>query len=234
MRLAQRLRLPEIMDDPGLDPREHAKALRGLARLNLLSRSVSATWQQLKQMIPATESCSLTLLDLATGGGDLPISLAKTAKAWGVDLQVAGCDISPVAVEFAQQSAFQQNVNARFFIHDALHDSFHEEFDFVTANLFFHHLSDHEAITLLRKMRSIARKGILINDLSRAYGWYGLVWLGSRIVTTSYVVHVDGPRSIASAYTPREFASIARRAGLEGGKVHIRWPARFLFTWTHS
>lgn len=231
MRLAQRLRLPEIMDDPGLDPREHAKALRGLARLNLLSRSVSATWQQLKQMIPSG-SCSLTLLDLATGGGDLPISLAKKAKACRIDLQVAGCDISPVAVEFAQESALKQNVNARFFVRDALNDSISETFDFVTANLFFHHLSNEEAVTLLGKMKSIARKGILINDLSRAYGWYGLVWLGSRIVTTSYVVHVDGPRSIASAYTPREFASIARQAGLEEGQIHIRWPARFLFTWT--
>lgn len=233
MRLGQRQRLPELMDDPGLDPHEHAKALRGLARLNLLSRSVGATWQQLKRMFPV-ESCPLTLLDLATGGGDLPIALASKAKASGINLEVAGCDISPVAVEYAQQSARERDVHANFFVRDALHDSFHDTFDFVTAHLFFHHLSEEEAVALLVKMKSVARRGILINDLSRGYGWYGLVWLGSRIVTTSYVVHTDGPRSIAAAFTPFEFASIARRAGLEGGKVHIRWPARFLYTWTKS
>ena len=37
----KRLRQAEIMDEPGLDEFRHSHALRGLARLNVLSRSVS-------------------------------------------------------------------------------------------------------------------------------------------------------------------------------------------------
>ena len=36
--LNNRDRQPEVMDQPGLDPREHAKALKGLRRINTISR----------------------------------------------------------------------------------------------------------------------------------------------------------------------------------------------------
>jgi hypothetical protein len=36
--LDNRDRQPEVMDQPGLDPREHAKALTGLRRINTISR----------------------------------------------------------------------------------------------------------------------------------------------------------------------------------------------------
>ena len=233
MRLAQRVRIPEIMDDPSLDPAVHAKALRGLSRLNLLSRNVSITWHELRRMFPPSIDTPLTLLDLASGAGDLPLALAKRAQVERIDLRVRGCDVSPVAVEFANKEARLQASDVEFFVHDAINDSLGEQYDFVMASLFFHHLSDEEAIGMLAKMKSLARRGILVNDLSRGYAWYGLVWIGSRIVTTSYVVHVDGPRSIASAFTPSEFQSLAIQAGLKNGTTRVRWPARFIYSWIH-
>ena len=35
----KRCREPEVMDDPALDPGEHARALKGLQRINRFSRS---------------------------------------------------------------------------------------------------------------------------------------------------------------------------------------------------
>lgn len=234
MRLAHRNRVPEIMDDPTLDPLEHAKALRGLSRLNRLSRSSSIIWHEIKRMLPNARGTGCTLLDLASGGGDLPIAVAKRAQRAGVNLRVTGTDISPVAIEHAKADAERQSADVDFFVFDALNGALERQYDFVTASLFFHHLSDDEAVDLLVKMSAIARRGIVINDLCRGWGWMGLVWIGSRIVTTSHVVHVDGPRSIAAAFKPAEFTRLAQQSGLQGGTTRVWWPARFSYTWSRS
>ncbi len=39
-----RHRRRELMDQPGLDPVEHARALRGLGRINRVSRSDAILW----------------------------------------------------------------------------------------------------------------------------------------------------------------------------------------------
>jgi hypothetical protein len=55
--------------------------------------------------------------------------------------------------------------------------------------------------------------------------------LGSRVLTTSHVVHVDGPRSVEGAFTRAEALALAERAGLNGARVSRRWPFRWLLTW---
>ena len=42
--LRTRERVPELMDDPALDPAEHRRALAGLARLNRFGGSAGVLW----------------------------------------------------------------------------------------------------------------------------------------------------------------------------------------------
>src|SRR5262245_61489219 len=42
--LTQRNLQPEVMDQPGLDPVEHERALRALVRINLLSNTAGILW----------------------------------------------------------------------------------------------------------------------------------------------------------------------------------------------
>jgi hypothetical protein len=58
-----------------------------------------------------------------------------------------------------------------------------------------------------------------------------LACAGTRLLSRSPVVHVDGPRSVAAAFTPAEALDLAQRAGLTGATVVRRWPCRFLLTW---
>src|SRR3954470_11933045 len=48
--LRQRRRRPEVMDQPGLDPRRHAHALAGLARINRLSATERTYWRPLREL----------------------------------------------------------------------------------------------------------------------------------------------------------------------------------------
>ena len=61
-------------------------------------------------------------------------------------------------------------------------------------------------------------------------GWL-LAHVGTRLLSRSWVVHTDGPRSVAGAFTVAELRELAAEAGLVGAEVAWRWPFRMLLTW---
>ena len=228
--LAYRRPTPERMDDPHLDPAEHRRALRGLARLNRLSGSAELLWPRIVS-VARRDRRPLRVLDVATGAGDVPVRLARKAAAAGLTrVTFAGCDVSPTAVAAAAQTATDSGVSVAFFRHDAIADPLPAGYDVVTCSLFLHHLSDADAVTLLRRMAAAGRT-VLVNDLARGPLNYALVWLASRACSRSPVVHFDGPASVRSAYTPGEALALAEKAGLTGARVLDRPPCRFLLTW---
>jgi SAM-dependent methyltransferase len=232
--LSQRCCRPEIMDQPDLDPARHVQALRALARVNFLSRSAGILWPPLCEL--AREAAREgrgppRVLDVATGAGDVPVRLWRRARRAGLELHLEGCDISPVALEYARARAAAAGAAVRFFEHDALSGPPPPGYDAVMCSLFLHHLDDEEAVAFLRRLAEAAGRLVLINDLAR--GWAGLVLahLVVRLLTTSAVVHTDGPRSVEAAFTRAEALALAERAGLAGARVGRRWPCRYLLTW---
>lgn len=229
--LARRQREPEIMDDPGLDPPRHRAALRGLARLNRWSASLRIVWSGVRPLVLAAGRQPLRVLDVATGGGDLPIGLWKRARRCGVPLEIHACDASPHALDYARQNAAQAGANVTFLLLDALRDEFPPDYDIVVSSLFLHHLDEPDAVLLLKKMAGAARHCVLVNDLRRDGLGLLLACAGSRLLTTSDVVHTDAVRSVRAAFAPAEVDALAVRAGLKGVRVEDRWPRRFLLTW---
>src|SRR5204862_714569 len=94
-------------------------------------------------------------------------------------------------------------------------------YDAVICSLFLHHLDEPEAVTLLRKAADAADRAVLINDLRRSTLGLWLAQAGSRLLTTSRVVHVDGPRSVRAAFTLAEAAALARQAGLRSEERRV-------------
>jgi hypothetical protein len=54
------------------------------------------------------------------------------------------------------------------------------------------------------------------------------------VLTTSAVVHVDGPRSVEAAFTLEEVRALADQAGLENATLARHWPYRFLLAWRRA
>jgi SAM-dependent methyltransferase len=218
------------MDQPGLDESVHRHALRSLARINRLSNSDGILWPDVARL-GRSLGRPLRLLDVATGAGDVPVGLWQRAQKAGFALDAAGCDLSPTALEHAHGQAAAAGASVRFFRWDALHDPVPGEYDVVTCSLFLHHLDGPEAVILLRRLAATARRLLLINDLERGPLGWALAWAGSRLLTRSPVVHVDGPLSVEGAFTCAEARGLAREAGLGGVTVCRRWPCRFLLRW---
>jgi len=230
--LRTRHRMPELMDDPRLDDRRHGRALAGLRRLNRLAGTARRLWSELRR--EPGKADPIRVLDVACGGGDLVLDLARFARASGRGLRCDGCDLSPVAVRFASEAAHRSGYESSFFALDALRDPFPTGYDFLVTSLFLHHLDDGDVTKLLARMAASARRGILVSDLERTRGGYVLAWLAPRAISRSPIVHHDGPVSVRGAFRQEEIRALAVAAGLEGFRLLQVWPERFLLRWTRE
>jgi 2-polyprenyl-3-methyl-5-hydroxy-6-metoxy-1,4-benzoquinol methylase len=217
------------MDDPMLAPTEHRLALKGLARINRWSGSAKLFWAPILEFARQLAR-PVRVLDIATGSGDVPLELALRAKRAGIVLHVTGCDVSRLAIEEAQRRAEAVNIEARFLVCDVLQEPLEGPFDVVICSLFLHHLDNPDVVTVLRKL-GMAGSLVLVSDLQRSRFNLIQVWVASRLLSRSPVVHVDGPLSIRGAFTIRELHALAVEAGLTGATVRASFPCRMLLSW---
>jgi SAM-dependent methyltransferase len=230
--ITSRQRLPEIMDRPDLDADEHAAALRGLGRINVLSRSGSALWPTIARLAREGPGTPLRVLDVACGGGDVIASLARRAARARLDVRFAGCDISAQALDYTRNRLHGRRVDLLRL--NVLRDRLPDDYDVILSTLFLHHLDEFEAVELLRRMGASARRAILVDDLLRSRTGLIMAWTACRFVTASSVVHHDGPASVSSAFTLDEIRSLAGRAGLDGATFSRHWPQRVLLSWRRA
>jgi SAM-dependent methyltransferase len=226
--LTRRNRQPELMDQPRLGEEAHRVALRGLARVNWLSGSVRILWRPIRDLARRRPGERLRILDVAAGGGDVAIGIWRRARRHRLSVDVDGCDLSPTALACAEERARRQGAEVRFFRRDVLAEPLPDGYDVVTCSLFLHHLDEEPAVELLRRMGAVARWLVLVNDLERSTAGYRAAYIGTRLLSRSPIVHVDGPRSVEGAFTLSEARDLAERAGLQGATVERRFPFRFL------
>ena len=229
--LDARHRQPELMDAPSLAPERRASALQALARVNALSGVAPRIWAEIRRLREAGHAGPIRVLDVACGGGDVAVSLARRAARSGVDIEVHGCDVSSTALDFARHRSDRVGVPARFFELDVLAGEMPDGYDLVCSSLFLHHLDDDGAVALLAAMADSASRTLLVQDLRRTVAGYLLASGVLRVISRSDVVHTDGPRSVEGAFSLGEASVLARRAGLEGARVEACWPQRFRLTW---
>ena len=219
------------MDQPGLDSTQHQQALHGLARINWISRSDGILWKPIRRLAEEKGKQSLRVLDIATGGGDVPIRLQRRAVRAGLPITFAGVDFSATAIEYARHQALIGNDAVEFFQLDALNMPLPADYDVIISSLFLHHLDPNEAVDLLRRMGQAAGSMVLINDLVRSRMGYLLAYFGTRLLSRSKVVHFDGPQSVCAAFTITEARQMAEQAGLKNASISWRWPFRYLLQW---
>jgi 2-polyprenyl-3-methyl-5-hydroxy-6-metoxy-1,4-benzoquinol methylase len=232
--LRDRHREGELMDAPGLDPTQHVQALQALARVNRVSGVAGRVWEDVLHMSRERgvrgEGEPLRLLDVACGGGDVMLDVARRARSTDVPLEVHGCDVSPVALEHARGEAAHLGLAANFIERDVLSEGLPGGYDLVCSSLFHHHLSRSDAVELLRRMAA-AGDSVLVQDLLRSTLGYVLAWSGLRLLSRSKVAHMDGPLSVRAAFTLSEIRAMAVEARLAGAVIRRGWPERFILKW---
>ena len=234
MWLREREWCAELLDNAGLNEAEVYNALAGLQRLNFISRGAGVLWPEIRKLARARRLRHVRVLDLACGGGDIPLALMRKARKSNFALALAACDLNPRSLEYARGRAHAAGQAITFFALDVLRQPLPQGYDVVMCSLFLHHLKESEAAALLGRMAGAAQHLVLVNDLQRNWLNGVLVWLGSRLLSRSHVVHTDALRSVKNAFTPSEFAALAHSAGLTDFSIKRHWPARMLLRWKKS
>lgn len=234
MSFAERVVVPERMDAPGLDPGAHAHALRGLRRLNLLAASPRLVWPEL-EAFAARAPAPLRVVDVACGGGDGAIAIARRARMRGLAMHVTGLDLSETALHHAREAATRAGVSVSFVRADVVNaSSLPCVADVFTCSLFLHHTSHAQAVALLAKLAGAARIGLVVVDLLRTRLGFALATAAARLVTRSPIVHFDAAASVRAAYTRTEIDTIAKAARLRDARIDRVWPERFRLVWSRS
>lgn len=226
----QRLRQPEVMDDPDLAASEHRSALRGLQRIHRLTGTIGHLWHPIARSMRAGHSRELSLLDVGCGDGWIMRQLWRLARRRGCQLRLHACDFSSRALDLCGQACRAEDIPVELHQVDITRDRLPITADIVINSLFLHHFSDEQVVELLRQFQQAAKRLLVVEDLLRTPLGYGLCWLGVHAVTRSRVVHTDGPLSVRAAFTLPEMRALLEAAGLSTARVRRCWPERVLIT----
>jgi len=216
----------EEMDAPGVDERRLVGALRFIRRINNCLGYLRTTAHAVVDMAATvSEDRLISVLDVATGSGDIAVHLPEYAAFDGKRLHVIGLDLHAGTLQEAQR--FSQGA-LPLVQGDALSLPFADEsIDIVTTSMFLHHLPTELAVAALREMNRVARVGIVAADLirdRRAYRWIVLFTL----LADRMVAH-DARVSVKQAFTVAEAEGLARAAGLPA-TVTQHFGHRFVLT----
>ncbi len=222
---------PELMDDPALIHSAHKDALCKLERINRMSR---AAYPLARAILRQTQDKqSLRLLDVATGSGDVAMSVSRLVSRRGVDMELVLCDVSTTALNAARDRMARHGQMAELIRTDVVSEGIplaDRSVDVTMCSLFLHHLKEESVAGLLRELARVTRLLVVVSDLRRCRAGL-LVAHAAGILSGSSVVRVDAPRSVQGAFTEQELASIVQKAVLSDAHIQRIFPFRMLATW---
>ena len=218
--MVRRRETEELLDRAGHDPAELAANLRDIRTVNRLAGGVATVLCHLPGLLShLPRGHPLEILDLATGSGDIPLSLVAWAERQGRPLHLTVTDRSPEILAEARRT-LGGVPGVTFTVCDARAVPMPERsFDVVLCSLSLHHFAPGEAVQVLREMDRLSRTGFILNDIRRCLTGYLAAWAASRVATRNRLTRHDMPLSVLRAYTPDELRALLRQAGIRDASV---------------
>jgi 2-polyprenyl-3-methyl-5-hydroxy-6-metoxy-1,4-benzoquinol methylase len=185
----------EEMDRPDCDERKLERTYRQFPVINWAVSGWHGVYR--RQLRP--------LLDIGSGGGDIPRAIAKWAARDGIPLEITAIDPDERAHAFAVSRpkvdglVFQRALSSELVAQG-------RTFDLATSNHLLHHLDATQLPALLSDSQQLCRRAALHNDIRRSPLAYALFSAG--IFPGSYIRR-DGLTSIRRSYTSSELQQLA-------------------------
>ena len=190
----QRVNTSEILDSSDCPADEAALSLRDLGRINRWFGGVATTRDLIQRVAHATGQRRFSVLEVASGFGEVPECAAAQLSRKGIHLEVTLLDRLHSHLLPGNHSV----------VADALALPFPDGcFDLVSCSLFTHHLEPCELSQFASEALRVSRCALLINDLVRHPMHLALVYAGFALMK-SHVSRVDGVASVRRAYVPEE------------------------------
>lgn len=205
----------ERLDGPLDDQRALIGNLRDLARVNRRLGGIALTAAAIDSLAPGR--AGISVLDVGTGGADIPLALIERGRASGRLVTVTGVDNRPEVLAAAAVADPRITATGELALHvgdgGALPYS-DGAFDIVHCSLLVHHLEPDAVRAVLTEMGRVARRGVVVNDLVRGRRSLVGAWLMSHLLTRNRFTRHDAPMSVRRAYTVAELTALLATAGL--------------------
>jgi 2-polyprenyl-3-methyl-5-hydroxy-6-metoxy-1,4-benzoquinol methylase len=216
----------ELLDQPAIDISELRTSLRDIERLNSWFGGTAAIVNEVQRLVHERGlTRRITVLDIGTGGADIPRALASWGRRSGLPVRIVACDLHPQVAAIAAHSSRDHGAVALLRADALALPVLPGHFDFVTCSLMLHHLPEEDVVSLIEKLRDIPRHALIVCDLERSRRALAGVWLATRAVCRSRLTRHDGPLSVLRAYMLAELRALSVRAGCS----EMRWFRRACF-----
>lgn len=194
----------ETLDDPTSDPALVERMLRDISRANRWFGGRHAVRHALTRLLdPADRGRKLSLFDIGTGAGDLPLDAARWAARRGIELHLIGLERIPAAARLARSAGVPTMLGCAGAL--PLRS---KSVDLVLVSQVAHHLDAASATRLFTDCTRIARCGVIIADLRpsllAAFGYR----VGGALLGLHQATIDDGVTSLARGFTPAALASL--------------------------
>jgi len=212
------------MDQSDVDPALLEKSLVYIRRINRVLGYTRATLVHLNRFARTWNGKKITILDVATGSGDIPMAVARWANRHGFDLRIIAIDLHPrIARAAVRQTAGEIHVVQANALQLPLADA---SVDYSMCNMFIHHLDEESIVQCLQEMGRVSRRGVIIADLlrSRRARW----WIRIFSLFANPMIRHDAVASVEQALTGDEIMNQAHQAGLGFVRLHRHFAHRFV------
>lgn len=221
----------ELMDDPDCDVETLERTYERFRLVNVIVSNQRAVYHRwIRPRLSPTET--RRVLDVGTGGADVPRALLAWARSDGLRLEVTAIDPDPRALDWAlRQPAVPGLVLRRVTSRELAETG--EQFEVVTSNHVLHHLDGQEFGALLADSERLAGDGGIAvhGDIERSRLGYAGFWLGTlpfaRTVLAGSYIRADGLTSIRRSHTAAELATVLPA----GWRVRRGFPSRLEVLW---
>ena len=215
----------ELLDDPGADPAVVRESLHHLARSNAWFGGLAAARAGIDRLLAGRRPDRLSLLDVGTGGGDIPGALGRILGRRRIALAPIGIDRHPAAAPLAAARGVPTAVGDAFALPFA-----DRSIDVVLISQVAHHFSADGVRALAREASRVARLGVVLADLTRSRLAQVGFRLGSRLLGFDRVSRLDGITSLARGFRPAELTALLAGAGI-AATVTTHLGSRIVATW---
>jgi 2-polyprenyl-3-methyl-5-hydroxy-6-metoxy-1,4-benzoquinol methylase len=208
-----RERRPELMDRLDVDRGQLSHSLRDLDAVNRWLGGRRTAVSLVLDLAARVGGPMVTVLDIGTGGADIPLALVVEARRTGIRLRVTATDLHPGALEFARD-ATRSDPDVEVLPADALRLPFADaSFDVALCTTTLHHFPEGDAVQALHEMARVARHGVVVTDLARSRAALAGAWILARTAWRRHpITRHDGPVSVRAAFTPAELRALGARA----------------------
>jgi 2-polyprenyl-3-methyl-5-hydroxy-6-metoxy-1,4-benzoquinol methylase len=226
--LETRLLEDEKMDNLELDGRELQGTLDGLSSINKLFGNTKTTLKAVRKLLLSDTNQTLKIVDLACGGADNLIAIAKWCASQEIAVELVGID--------GNQNIIQSNIektkafkNIHFQQGFIMSEDFElPECDIWISSHFMYHFDDATFVQFMIKQSLHVKQAIIFSDLRRHKFAYRLFSFFGPIMPYNKAVIQDGLIAIRRSFKNKEREELLNQASMTKFSIEKKWMFRYI------